>query len=176
MSARLQARIPKMFGWQMAPGHAFYIWIDASMIMARPDTVQWFMDLLGDADIAVFKHPDRHSVKEEAAYLKQRLAKDCTYITPRYKNELIDEQLKEIDPYGMYKDDALYASTAFIYRNTYGVQQMFKEWWYHTSRYHIIDQLSLPAVLKKSYCKVNVVEENCLKTPYLSHVRNRKQQ
>jgi len=165
MTPRLQARIPKMFGWQMFPGYDIYIWVDSSCQLSHPDSVKWFWEQMGyEKDMAVFKHPNRKTVQEEADYIKQRLAKNCPYITPRYKNELIDEQLKEIDPSAQ-----LYASTAFIYRNIPVVQKALKEWWYHTSRFHIVDQLSMPFALRE--IEKTEIPQSYLKIPYLKYVR-----
>lgn len=166
MTPRLQARIVKMFSWQMVPNYNYYLWVDSSCRLNHPEAVKWFLDQC--EDIVVFKHPHRNTVQEEADYLKYRLSINCPYITPRYENELIDEQLKEVDP-----NQTLYASTAFMYRNCPEVQRVLKEWWYHTSRYHSIDQLSLPWVLSQSNLKVSVIPDNYLKTPYLEYVRNK---
>lgn len=164
MTHRLQARIAKMFGWQLLPGFDIYLWYDSSMKISNPKTVQWFLTKLGDADMAVFKHPNRNSVQEEADYIKERLHINCPYITPRYKNEWIDEHLKEVNP-----NAPLYASTAFIYRNSPKVQKALKEWWYFTSRYHSIDQLGFSEAIKD--LNVNVIKESYLKIPYLTYTR-----
>ena len=164
MTPRLQARIPKCFSWQMVPGHDTYLWIDSSCIMNQPNTLRWFIRKLGNADMAVFKHPNRETVQQEADYLKHRLHISCPYITPRYTNEDIDGQLAEVDPKAV-----LYASTSFIYRNTPEVQAVLKEWWYHISRYHSIDQLSFPWVTRN--LKVNVIPDKYMKTKYLKYVR-----
>ena len=164
MTPRLQARIVKMFGWQMAPGYDYYLWVDNSCQLSHPDSLKWFLDFC--QDVVVFKHPTRKTVQEEADYLKYRLSIKCSYITPRYQNELIDEELKEVDP-----SQTLLASTAFMYKNTPQVQTMLKEWWYHTSRYHSIDQLALPYVLRESGLAVSVIPESYLKIPYLKYVR-----
>jgi len=171
VTPRLQARIVKIFGWQMVPGYNYYIWVDSSCYLPHPDSARWLMEQLGDADIAVFQHPQRKTIQEEADYLKLRLSIKCPYITPRYENELIDEQLAEIYSDKDFVDQNLYASTALIYKNTPQVQEMMKEWWYHTSRFHSIDQLSLPYVLTKSGCKVSVIHEKYNQTPYLTYVR-----
>lgn len=166
MTPRLQARIVKTHMWEFVPGYDYYLWVDSSCRLQK-DGVQWFLDKLGDAGIAVFKHPHRNTVQEEADYLKKRLDMGCTYITPRYENEDIDGQLAVVDP-----DGPLYASTAFICRNTPAVQRAMKEWWYHISRFHSIDQLSLPWVIKG--LKVNIIPDNYLKCEALEFVRNKK--
>jgi len=170
LTPRLQARIPKMFAWQMKPGYDLYLWVDSSCSLQHKDSIQWFINHLQDKEMAVFKHPHRNNIQEEADYLKERLARKCPYITPRYEYELIDEQLAAVDP-----SLPLYASTAFIYRPTYYIKtQVMKEWWYHTSRFHVIDQLSLPYVLNKSYCSFNVIPDNYLKCKYITPTRKRE--
>ena len=55
-----------------------------------------------------------------------------------------------------YEDDLLLHAAIFAYRDTDAVRSMFKEWWLHTSIYHLCDQLSFPYVLKKSGVRFNV--------------------
>jgi hypothetical protein len=171
MTPRLQARIVKIFGWQMVPPHDFYIWVDASCIMSHRDSIKWFLKNCEGVDMAFFKHPERNTIREEADFLKTRLKRRDKYIVTRYKNELIDEQLAAINTDKSFKDQNLFASTAFVYKNNPKVQNIMFHWWYHTSRYHIIDQLSLPYILFTQRCKVRIISDNYLKIPYLKHIR-----
>ena len=171
MTPRLQARIPKMWSWQMVSGYNYYLWVDSSCTLANPDSVKWFLKQCEFTDLVVFKHPNRNSIKEEADYLKERLAMKCPYITPRYENELIDEQVSAIKEDKDYVDDKLYASTAFMYKNSGRVHGLLSHWWTHTSRYHSVDQLSFPYVIWKSKCSVKVIPDSYLKTPYLTYIR-----
>lgn len=189
MTPRLQARICKMMAWQMKPGYDYYLWVDSSCKLPREDSAKWFLEQLSDADIAVFRHNKRKTVQEEADYLKARLeaekeGRKQPYVLPRYENEDIDGQLAEIlsdktayvsngktTNAGVFKDQQLFATTAFIYRNTNEIQRMFKEWWYHTSRYHSIDQLSLPYSMWVTNTYFNVIDEDYLKCKYLKYTR-----
>jgi hypothetical protein len=171
MTPRLQARIVKMFGWQMVPAHDYYVWVDASTILSDKDSVKWFIEQCKDVDMAFFKHPHRNTIKEEADYLKERLRINDPYIVSRYKNELIDEQLAAIKANEDFVDQKLFASTVFVYKNNQKVQNVMFHWWYHTSRYHSIDQLSLPYVLFTQGCNIRTIPYNYLKVPYLKHVR-----
>ncbi len=171
MTPRLQARIVKTHMWDFAPGYDYYLWVDSSCRLSDENSVQWFLDKLGDGEIAVFKHPHRDTVQEEADYLRHRLAINCPYITPRYENEDIDGQLAAVDP-----SAHLYASTAFICKNTPAVRGATKEWFYHISRFHSIDQLSFPhAIHELEYeLDVRVIPDNYLKCEALEYVRNKK--
>ena len=165
MTPRLQARIPKMFGWQMVPGYDAYIWYDSSLAVTSKDMVAWFLTQLGDADIVFLKHPERDTVYKEAAFIKEKVALNHYYLAPRYAGELIDEQLAEVG------DAPLIASTTFMYRNNERVHSLMKEWWYHTSRYHIVDQLGLPYAIAKSGCKINIINDHYLHLTHMKHMR-----
>jgi hypothetical protein len=186
MTPRLQARIPKMFGWQMCQGYDYYIWIDSSLAMLHPDSIKWLLEQC-TGDIAFFIHPDRKTVAQEAEFIKKRIETGSKYLCTRYTNELIDEQLAEIQADNTYKDDLLLATGSFIYKNNPKVHALMKEWWYHTSRYHSVDQLGLPYAIYKTRCNVNVIKhelydstcsirvikEHYMHTPYLTYVRTR---
>lgn len=174
MTPRLQARIVKCFAWQMVPGYEYYIWVDGSCSLWHEDSVKWFMEQLGIADVAFFKHPERDTIQQEADFVKKCLEKQSKYIVSRYYGELIDEQMAEIKSHNLYADDLLIASTAFVYRNNSSVRGMLKEWWYHISRYHIIDQLALPFVLKRSECDYHIINEKYGEIPYLTYTRKMK--
>jgi hypothetical protein len=165
MTPRLQARIVKTHMWEFVPGYDYYLWVDSSCRLQKGGS-QWFLNKLGDADIAVFKHPHRNTVQQEADYLKHRLAIKCPYITPRYEGEDIDGQLTAVDP-----SAPLYASTAFICKDSPVLREAMKEWWYQISRYHSIDQLALPHATQS--LRVNIIPDNYLKCEALQYVRNR---
>lgn len=171
MTPRLQARIPKMFAWQMIPGYDAYIWYDSSLAVTSPDMVSWFLEQLGEADAVFLRHPDRQTVHQEAQFIQEKIFHHHYYLSPRYRDELVNEQIAELDADPGYKDDLLIASTAFMYRNNDKTHALMKEWWYHTSRYHIIDQLGLPYAIYKSGCKVNIINDNYLHLKHLPHMR-----
>lgn len=171
MTPRLQARICKMMAWQMKPDYDYYLWVDSSCRLSKEASAKWFLEQLGDADIAVFKHNKRNTVRQEAEYLWERLelerqGRKKPYILPRYDGERTDDQMAVVD-----HDAELYASTAFICRNNLQVQDLMTIWWLHTSLYHSIDQLSLPTAIKHSGAKTNVIREDYLKCKYLEYTR-----
>lgn len=166
MTPRLQARIPKMMSWNMLPGHDFYLWVDSSCQLADKGSVKWFMDQLGSADFAFFRHNKRKTVGEEAEYLRKRLDMGCPYITPRYKGEHLDRQMAVIE-----EDNPLFATTAFIYNDTKEARDALTLWWLHTSLYHSIDQLSLYKAVTDAGASYNVIDEDYLKCKYLEYIR-----
>ena len=166
MMPRLQSKIPKCFGWQMAPGYDYYLWIDAILTLTNPDSLKYFFENCQGYDIVVLKHPKRVNIRQEAKYLEKGIH-TSGYIRGRYKNELLTEQMTEINEDQDFVDDLLVVGAVFMYRNTPAVQKMLKEWWYHISRYHVIDQISFPYVLKKSGLRINVKDDRYDNCPYL---------
>jgi len=168
MTPRLQAKIPKFFGWQLAPGYEYYLWIDGNLSLSHPDALKYFYDQCQGHDIVVLKHPVRPDIRQEVRYTRKGLKQGSLYFAGRYVNEQLKEQYDEILADKDFVDDLLVCGGIFMYRNTPEIRQMFKEWWYHVSRYIIQDQIAFPYVLKKSGVKINVrpdVYSNC---PYLS--------
>lgn len=173
MTPRLQARIPKLFSWQLIPGFDYYVWIDSSCVLARSDSLRWLVNKCENVDMVLFKHPHRNNIREEANYLQERLDKKCPYITPRYENEHLHEEMSEILEDRKFIDDNLFATTVYVYKDSEKMRNLQKEWWYFTSRYHTNEQLSLPYVLSKSDCEAEIIQDNYLKTPYLEYIRNK---
>src|SRR3989344_702108 len=73
LTPRLQAKIPKFFGWQLAPGYDYYVWLDGSFTITHPDTIKWLLQNCEGVDFAVFKHDKRQTIAEEAARVKKGL-------------------------------------------------------------------------------------------------------
>ena len=174
LTPRMQYRIPKLFGWEMFPGYDYYLWLDGSVSLQRPDCVAWFLEHCRNHDMALFKHPWRNTIKSEADFIEKKLSENNRYVTPRYKNGLHKEQLAECLSDPDFKDNCLYTSTAFIYRNTKKVQETMKLWWYYQSRYFTCDQIALPYVVFKNKLNVNRIDVDQYKTPYLSLVSRHK--
>lgn len=170
LTPRFQYRIPKMFGWQMFPGYDYYLWLDGSVSLQRPDCLRWYMEQLGDADMAFFKHPTRRNVRQESEHIEEHLKLGKPYITSRYKNGLHKEQLADIQLDKEFKDNKLYASTTFIYRDSEEVRDALRMWWLHQSRYFTCDQIALPYVIRN--LAVNILDEPIFKSGYISLVSN----
>lgn len=173
LTPRLQYRIPKLFGWQMLPGYDAYIWLDGSCSFEREDCVQWFVQQLGEADAAFFKHPVRKNMRQEANHIDNKLEYH-PYIITRYKNGLHQAQMAEALSDPTFKDRNLYTSTAFIYRNNERVQDFMWTWWMYQSRYYTCDQVALPYAIHKSNLNVNKINHNQYKIGYLSLVSHHK--
>jgi hypothetical protein len=174
LTPRLQYRIPKLFGYEMFPGYDIYIWLDGSVTLKRPDCVKWYLEQLGDADFAFFKHPTRRNIRQESEHIEEKLQQDHWYITPRYKNGLHKEMVNVALSDSDFKDNVLYTSTAFVYRASLEAIKALQLWWLYQSRYYTCDQIAQPFAMFKADAKVNVINENQYKIGYLSLVSHHK--
>jgi GT2 family glycosyltransferase len=169
MTPRLQSKIPKMYGWELRPGYDFYLWLDGNITLKRVDSVDWFLSQVKDFDIAIFKHTDHKSIAEETEFVKLLMASGNKHLLSRFMGEPIDEQVGVYLSDSTFKDEHMYSSGAFIYRNTYKMRRALSEWFTHCARYTIHDQLSLPYILNKFDCQVNKIDEFITQNKYVDY-------
>lgn len=173
MTSRLQCGIPKWFGADFAPDASVIIWIDASCA-PTPYAVSWFLAYLSSADIAVFRHPDRRTVRDEYEFVKARMARPGeTYLNSRYRGEDLEGVIAAIEREYRASDVWLYASTAFAYwsKRNHKVREALAEVFAWKARFHLHDQFAFPFVLMKHGLNVNVIPDNYLRCPALEFVR-----
>lgn len=171
ISARMVAKIPKMFGWDLVPGYDYYVWLDTALTFRSPNTIAWLVDQLNTDegyDLVVFTHWQA-GAHAEAESLRKELEKGCGYVTPRYADEDLSGELAVIEADESYVDDHMWCGGAFIYRPTPQVQAAMKEWWYRVSRFHCCDQFSFPHVFKD--LRVKVLHADIYKNDYLRWIR-----
>ena len=169
MLPRLQARIPKMFGWEMVPGFDAYLWLDASFSLQSPASVAHIWAALQGVDVVTFLHPRRTTIAEEADFLRLSVSEGCRYVVPRYAGELVEAQVAAIPP--EYPDTVLYGTMLVAYWDRPHVRAMLQDWWLHTSRYHAVDQLAFPYVLWKHTCRVATLGRRPYNMPDVTFVR-----
>jgi len=172
MTSRLQCGIPKWCGPDLVRGADVYLWLDAS-VAPTPIAVCWFLAHLDCADIAVFQHPARRTIRAEYLFMVSRMARRGEqYLNGRYQGEWLREQHEHIAADPTYWDTRLYASTAFAYRPTAKIRAAFWDIWAAKARWCLHDQLWFPYALTKHACDVNVIPDNYLYCPALCYVRN----
>lgn len=174
MTSRLQCGIPKWFPSDFVTADVT-IWIDASCA-PTPMAVPWFLERIGAAEIAVFKHPERATIREEYEFMKARMARPGeTYLNSRYRGERLDEQYQAIVRAG-HQELPLYASTAFACRSTTRVRAALADVFLMKARYLLHDQLAFPHALRTHGCAVHVIPDNYLKCEALQFTRRRRRE
>ena len=128
----------------------------------------WFVAQMNGRDIAVFRHPDRLTIAEEADFLRTKMEHRSRYILARYQGEDLDGQMAAI---GNASGLRLFAAGAFIYKPTSLMQAAMKLWWHHTTRYHLIDQLAFPFALHEWGVHPAVIDEDIYHASHLTFTR-----
>jgi hypothetical protein len=116
------------------------IWIDANLQIKSPTFVQDMRNILGNGDWAMFVHPDRDCIYDEAvASLPMR----------KYQGLPI---LRQVEAYrtAVPAHGGLYACTILVRREPLAerLERLNELWWDENVKWTYQDQLSLPFVLR----------------------------
>lgn len=136
---RRNAKIYKILPHLFVPGYDYYVWVDSTHYVAV-DPHRMIEEFLMSSDIALFKHPDRNCVYQEAELIK-KINFD--------HHELVDAQMEFYESIDYPKNNGLYELPCRIQRNTIKIQEAMLSWWEMICMYSSRDQLSLPYILKK---------------------------
>jgi hypothetical protein len=177
LHSRLQAKIPKMFGWDMVKGkYDYYIWMDAVIMMTDKDAVKWLIEQLDNNDIAFFRHQDyRPNIEQELIFMENHMGGKTYnefakgYLNERYATEPMRKQVEYYLSDSLFTDCNLYAAGMFIYKNKQNVKSMLKDWFTENARWSVQDQLSLPYVLSKSDCRISVIDAEIVNNKYTEY-------
>ena len=93
---------------------------------------------LKDSDIALFKHPERDCVYEEAELIKQVRFDSLEFV----QNQMVFYQSRSFE-----KHKGLFELPCRIQRNTLEIQALMLTWWELICKFSSRDQLSLPFAL-----------------------------
>ena len=172
---RLQAKIPKMLAHESHPGYDYYIWLDGSIAMTRPDFITWLVEKCRNHDMALFRHPYRHSIKDEAEYCYSEMHQGNRYLIDRYQNEPMLEQINHYLADPTFNDRTLFACGVFIYSRSIVKydNNIMSDWFYHNARYSVQDQLSLPFLIHKHRIRHNAIDEGIFSNPYFTFIGHR---
>ena len=148
-SARRSAKLPKAMTHHLLPEYDIYVWHDATnCLSASPDTV---LKCLENADCAMFKHPSRDCVYDEASVILQHKIDHPS---------LVKDTVSYLRANKFPAHFGLFEMTAFIRRNNEQTNRAFTEWFSLISRYSSRDQLTFMPCLKKHALRVNQLKGN----------------
>jgi hypothetical protein len=128
-----------------------WIWVDGNVRLLVPPSV--IVDkYLDGADLAIFKHPDRACLYEEARFCA-KVGKDSPTVlqtqTARYEQE------------GMPAKWGLPETRCVIRRNTDDIRNLGDAWWSELERHSVRDQVSLPFVCWKAGLRWREIPGRC---------------
>jgi hypothetical protein len=166
---RMRGKIPKMLGWILHPGYDYYIWMDMTLSMSRPDAVTWYLNQLSGSDAVFFKHPQRDTVLDEARTMVA-WSKNSEEMRSRINGEPVVQQAERYRMDPSYSDDMLIEASSFCYSSKLVENMDFnimKEWYFQVCFQSIRDQISLPYCLKKFNVKYNLIYRDVREEPHL---------
>lgn len=143
----------------------FTVYMDGNIFLNVPP-LKLISELLGEADMALFRHPYRHCLYQEHEPAKQR-------ILPPFK-ALMDEQVTRYREQGMPENFGLGECGMLIRRNNAVTAEFNDRWWAEICRYTNRDQMSFPYVLwkMKDRIKLKFILGNVRKHAYFKYINH----
>lgn len=143
------SRIPKILS-HLFFNSEFTIYHDATLQMCKPPSAL-ISDDLRDADLALYRHPCRKTVYEEADICRsEQIGYD-------------DRMTEQIARYAAHAFQmGLYAGGVLIRRNTEAVQQFNLNWWDEFRRGSSRDQIALPFAICTSRVRISVIDADVM--------------
>ena len=157
MNAKIYKIMPhKFFDYDIS------IWLDGNISLKV--SKEKFAELMGDADIGLFKHYKSKGVEWELRWIKYKFGRHSPVSAEAEKQ--VKQYLKE----GMTAKTQLYMGGAIIRRNVPTVNQFNEAWWAEICRWGQRDQLSLPVVLARfPELRLKPIELNIKYNDYLNY-------
>lgn len=147
-SARRNSRVPKILIHQFVDTD-YSLWIDANVQLLKPpeELVAKYLD---GYDIALFRHPDRDCIYDEAMICATAHLDDP---------ETIIEQVRKYEKDGYAKHRGLCENNFILRRHNKKIEALNNAWWAEYCRHSVRDQLSLMYVADKLGIRINIIDE-----------------
>lgn len=138
------------------------IWIDGNnKLLVSPEYL--VEKLLKDYDMAIFQHPNRDCIYDEAITVAKLRLDDP---------ETIIEQAKYYEDNGYGKHKGLCEGGFIIRRNNHRTRAFNEAWWADYCRFSRRDQLSLMPAIESSGVNVNIIDAPFRLQPSGSYIRD----
>jgi len=154
----MNAKIYKILPWLFL-NCDISIWVDGN-IFPLVEKERLVKEFLKDADMAIFKHPDRDCIYDEAPACKGLYPNNDYH--KRIDEQIAYYQAKGIEGKGMAECNFI------IRRHNKKVKDFCNDWWSHICRFSERDQLSYPVVDKD--LKINYIKGNIRNHPYFKYI------
>lgn len=145
--SRRNSRAPKILSHLFSETE-YSIWIDGNVSLIRPPR-ELIARYLGEHDIALFKHPKRDCIYDEALRCATGKLDDP---------ETIIEQVTRYENEGYAKNKGLYECGIILRRHTPKVIELNNYWWSEYSRGSVRDQISFAYCVNKVGIRVNAID------------------
>lgn len=138
------------------------IWVDGNIYPLK--SPEWMVEnWLGDNEIAFFRHYKSKNLDWELKWIKYKFSRRSPISLEA------EEQVNHYKKMGEPTVEDMAMGGFIIRRHTPAVMEFCEAWWAEICRWGQRDQLSLPMVLKRFNIKVNRIDLDIKKNPYLRY-------
>ena len=159
LPARLRAKFFKLFPWEAytLDQYDLMIFIDGSIEITSPDFVKFCIDSLGDNEMALYEHPQRDCIFDEAV---------VSMPLNKYQSQNISGQISFYN--SLYpKHGGLYACGVMVRKiQSPEIRNLMGKWWWEIIKWTYQDQLSFPVVCKLLKFIPGIIPGNQYKNPF----------
>lgn len=140
------------------------IWMDGNIFL-NVDPKKLVDEFLGDADMALFKHPISVTVKDEIDNIRRQ---------PRLMGnkrlmDMLDRQERSYAYWGHDELFPVYECGMIIRRNNYDMLDFNALWWSEICSHTERDQVSFPVCAKMKPVMINTIPGNVRNHPYFTY-------
>lgn len=126
-----------------SPDSDICIWIDGKIQVQSADFIEQIISALGDNDIAILKHGERHCIYQEVDHIEHCMQKGNQYLITRYANKPIRKQVEAYRYFGYPANNGLNDCCIIAMRNTPLVRKVCRDWWIDVYCNDAFDQTAL---------------------------------
>lgn len=155
---RLSAKYFKMLSHRVLREYRYTVWIDGSVTIRDQGFPEALLSYAEDSGFALFRHPDRSCIYDEAEY---------SIAMPKYRGQSINEQVSYYESQGYPRKNGLFAGGLLARDSSRRrVRRLCRHWLRENVRWTYQDQLSLPYVFWKHGFTPGVFPHNLWDNPW----------
>lgn len=149
LNPRRFSRIAKILAHKVLPAHDISIYLDSSLTLNEQDLPGLAVRLLGDQDMALYRHFQRSCIYEEIEHCRALKLE---------QPQVCDATLRYLESIEYPRKNGLFENAFIVRRNTIKVAALNEYWWSLYMKGSQRDQFSLMPALQKTGVLVNPIE------------------
>lgn len=156
MHPRLAAKHAKMQPFDYVDADVA-IWLDTGAVIKSEHLIETGLEVLGDADMALWQHPERGNIHDEAT---------CSAAMGKYDGQHTRQQAAHYIAQGL--PPGLWATGFIVWRNSERTRRMGAHWLAECVRWSMQDQLSFPYVAWMHDVDVNAMPQSLWRNSHVT--------
>jgi hypothetical protein len=159
--------------------YAWLVWADSTLQFHETafivEQVARLRQLPPSSRVLVVPHPERRTVRDEYEFIHGNILKGNKYLRTRYGAEKMTEQMEHFRARGWDVDaPGLWCGGFWIVENSELFKHCWDDWWDQNLCYGMMDQLSLPVVLRQHGCVAQPFDVSIWDNRHFTHVAHRR--